>query len=106
MSVLYGPNDILRAPRRIAAKEHARERRLHRCPFDDRHSLLVELDADVALHPRKGVVLTYGEDDIVAGNRHQIDHLAGLLAVPFSPAKPLELHGHQLAVHWADHLLS
>ena len=42
-------------------------RRLHRHRIDDRHAVLVELDADVALDPRERVLLADRQDHVVAG---------------------------------------
>src|SRR5262249_4312350 len=73
------PNDVLRAERRVAAEEHARQRASHSGLIDLRHAPLVELDADVALDPRKGVLLADRDKDVVARNglvrlagRHQL----------------------------------
>ena len=60
--------------------------------------VLVEVDADVALDPRERVLLTDGENDVVARDHDGVDHFALLLAVFFGPAQPLELHADELAV--------
>src|ERR1051325_2575986 len=98
MSVRDRPDDILRAPGGVAAEEDARLGRLHRGAIDDRHPLLVEVDADVALHPGESVLLADGDNHIVAGNSHRVDHFAGLLSILFGPLEPLELHRDELAV--------
>src|ERR1051325_2602070 len=54
ISVLHGPDDVLRAPRRVAAEEHARPRARERRAIHLRH-LILELHAHVALDPRKRV---------------------------------------------------
>src|SRR5437870_3417481 len=66
MPVLHGPDDVLGTPGRVAAEEHAGTRRLHREAIDGRHVVLIEVDADVALDPGKGVLLPDREDDVVA----------------------------------------
>jgi len=67
-------------------------------PVDDRHVVRVEIDADVlvSLDPGEGVVLSDREDDVVAGQRHRIDHLTALPAVLLEPAQALELHADEL----------
>ena len=67
MAVLDRPDDVLRSERRVAAEEHARPRRLEGRLVDHRHVPLVELDAEVALDPREGVLLADREDHVVAG---------------------------------------
>ena len=64
--VLHRPDDVLRAPRGVAAEEHAGAGGLEGGLVDDRHVPLAELDADVALDPGKGVFLADGQDDVVA----------------------------------------
>ena len=98
MSVFHGPDDVLRSPGGIAAEEHVGARRLERCLVHHWHVPLVERDADVALDPREGVVLTDGEDDRVARHDDRLNHRAGLTPVRRGPLQPLELHADELAV--------
>ena len=64
------PDDVLRAERRIASEVHAGAGRRHRRLVDHRHSVPVELDAEVALDPRKGIFLPDRDQHVVAGNVH------------------------------------
>src|SRR4051812_24837060 len=98
MAVLHCPDDVLRTPCRVAAEEHTGARALHRHLVDDRHAPFVERDADVALDPRERVVLTDGENDLVAGQYDGAGHRADLLAVLLAPHELLELHADELAV--------
>ena len=65
VAVLHGPDDVLRAEGGVAAEEHPRARGLEGDLVDHRHVPLVELDAEIALDPREGVLLADGEDDVV-----------------------------------------
>ncbi len=98
MSVLDGPDDVLRSPRGVAAEEDARRGRHHRRPIHHRHPVLVELDPDVALDPRERVLLADREDDVVAREHHRLDDLTLLLSVLFRPAQNLDLHPDELPV--------
>src|SRR6185295_4364038 len=80
VSVLHGPDDVLGSPRGVTAEEHSGMRRLHRLLIDHRHSVRIELDADVAFDPGKGVLLPDGENDVVARQHYRVDHLALLFA--------------------------
>ena len=60
------PDDVLRAERRVAAEEHAGARRRHRRRVDDRHAVLVEREADIALDPRERVLLPDRDQHVVA----------------------------------------
>src|SRR6516165_593008 len=62
----YGPDDIFWPERGIAAKEHVRQGRLHCLRVDLWHVPTVELDADVALDPRKGILLADRDQHVVA----------------------------------------
>src|SRR5512139_784418 len=73
VAVGHGPDDVLGAERRVASEEDARQRRLQRLRIEHRHAPLVELDADVALDPGKGVLLAHGHQHLVA-----IEALLGL----------------------------
>src|SRR6267143_2027758 len=68
VAVRNGPDDILRPERGVAAEENIRQARLHRLGIDLGHAPAVEFDADVALDPRKGVLLSYRDQDVVARN--------------------------------------
>ena len=67
MAMLHGPDDVLGAPRGISADKHAVTRGLEGGVIHDRHVPFVELDADITLDPREGVVLPDREDYVVAG---------------------------------------
>src|SRR5512133_1439090 len=98
MAVLYGPDDVLRSPRRVAAEEDAWVVALHGRLVDNRHSVGVEVDADVALDPRKGVLLTDRENDVVARDDDRLDHFTLLPAALLIPAQLLELETYQPAI--------
>src|SRR5688500_10703136 len=98
MAVLHCPDDVLRTPCRVAAEEHTGARALHGHLVDDRHAPLVERDADVALDPRERVVLTDGENDLVARQDDGAGHGADLLAVLLAPHELLELHADELSI--------
>src|SRR5579871_1311575 len=66
MAMLDRPDDVLRAEGRIAAEEHLRARRLKGDRIDLRQVEAIELDADVALDPGEGILLSDCENDIVA----------------------------------------
>src|SRR6516165_4785499 len=66
VAVGNGPDDVLRPKRGVAAKEYFRQGRLHRLRIDLRHVPAVKLDADVALDPREGVLLTDRDQHVVA----------------------------------------
>jgi hypothetical protein len=65
VAVGHRPDDVLRAPRSVAAEEHAFARGLEGLLVDLGHAPLVELDADVALDPGERALLPDGEDDRV-----------------------------------------
>src|SRR5262249_22488814 len=98
VSVLDGPDDVLRSPRGVAAEKNVGPRGLHRQTIDYRHAVLVEVDADVALDPRKRVLLADGEDDVVAWNHDAVDDLTLRLAVVVEPAQAVELEADELSV--------
>src|SRR5712691_6402629 len=59
MPMGYSPDNVLRAEGRVAAEEDLRLRRLHGDLVHERHAVLVELDARVALDPGEGVLLPH-----------------------------------------------
>src|SRR5262245_45993596 len=71
----HRPDDVLWAKRGVAAEEHARVGRCHRCGIDLRHVPLVELNPDVALDPRESVFLADRDQHVVA--REVLIRLAG-----------------------------
>src|SRR5690606_34645919 len=76
MTMLDGPDDVLRPARRIAAEETAGQRRLVRDRIDDRHVPFVELDTEIALDPRERVLLADREHDVVARDHDLVDDAA------------------------------
>src|SRR5205823_269953 len=66
MAVRHGPDDVLRAPGRIAAEEYAGPGRHHGNLVDLRHAPFVELEADVALDPGEAVFLANRHQHVVA----------------------------------------
>src|SRR5260370_1197683 len=62
MPVLDGPDDVLGSEGRVAAEVNALARGTKGVFVDDRHAPLVELDAEIALDPRKGVFLADREN--------------------------------------------
>ena len=99
MAVLDRPDDVLGAPRRVAAYEYPGTRRHEGGLVDDRHVPVVEVDPDVAFDPREGRVLPDGQDDLVA-----LDDLAVVdlgtepSALALVPGHQVEDHALQLAV--------
>ena len=75
VSMRHRPDDVLWAKRRVAAEEHARVGRCHRCGIDLRHVPFVELNPDVALHPRECVFLADRDKHVIA--RQVLIRLAG-----------------------------
>src|SRR5713226_8376493 len=67
MSVFDGPDDVLGPECRIAAEKHLQPRGLKGDLVHLGHIPFIELDPDALLDPRKGVLLTDGENDVVAG---------------------------------------
>ena len=65
MPVLHGPDDVLRTPGGVATHEDAFPRGHEGGPIDHGHVPLAELDPDVALDPREGVVLSDRQDHVV-----------------------------------------
>src|SRR5438034_6793093 len=98
MSVLHRPNDVLRTPRRVAAEENAGERGLHRRLVHHRHAVLVEIDPDVALDPRKRVVLPDRQNDFVAGKYDGVEYLADLPPILLTPFHALEFHPDEFSI--------
>src|SRR6266513_5737037 len=98
MSVLDCPDNVCRSPCGIATKENARLGALHRHLVHNRHVPFVEVDADVALDPRKRVVLTDGENYFVAWEYDGIDNLGCLTYVRLAPFQSLELHSNKFSV--------
>ena len=72
MAVTDGPNDVLRPPRGVTAKEHLRVGRLERHLVDRGHAPLAERHAGIFLDPRKRVVLADGHQHVVALDRHHL----------------------------------
>ena len=96
MAMLDGPDDVLRAPRRVAAEENPGRVRLHGRLVDHRHVPLIELDAEIAFDPGERVFLADGEDHVVGRKEHRVERLRVLrLGVPF---QALELHADELSV--------
>src|SRR5262245_41026668 len=98
MPMRDGPDDVLRSPRRIAAEEHAGARRLHRDTVDHRHSMFVEVDADIAFDPRERVLLADRENDVVARNHDAAQDFTLLLSILLEPAQPIQLETHELSI--------
>src|SRR4029079_11737375 len=96
--VLHGPDDVFGAPRGVTAEEPSGMRRLHRLLVDDRHSVRIEVDADIAFDPGEGILLPDGEDDVVAQEHNRIDYLALLFAAFLAPAESLELEPDEPAI--------
>src|SRR6202035_5514636 len=72
MGVFYGPDDVLRPPRRVAAEEDAGAAGLERDLVHLGHVVLVEFDAEIALDPGKRVILADRKNDVVAGKYYGI----------------------------------
>ncbi len=97
MAVRDRPDDVLRPERRVSAEEHAGARGRHRRLVDDRHPPLVEFDPEVALDPRKRVLLADRDQHIVAGEmdvglagRHELAPALGVaLGATFSNMTPV-----------------
>src|ERR1700736_3231330 len=66
VSVLDGPDDVLGPECRVAAKKHLRPRGLKGELVHLGHIPFIEFDTDALLDPRKGVLLTDGENDVIA----------------------------------------
>ena len=90
VSVLDGPDDVLRSPRRVAAEKDAGLGRHHRRAIHHGHAVLVELEADVALDPLERVLLADGEDDVVARQHDRLDrlHSSAFRSLPSSAERP------------------
>ena len=68
MSVLYCPNDVLRTPGGITSDENTFTGG-HECgTVNNRHVPFSELDTDVALDPRKRIVLPDREHNVICWN--------------------------------------
>ncbi len=63
-----GPDDVLRTEGGVTAEEDVWNGRLMRPRLQLRQTPAVELQADVALDPGKGVLLPDGDEDVVAGD--------------------------------------
>ncbi len=70
VAVRDGPDDVLGAEGGIATEEDVGPRRGHRHLIDHRHAVAVELDADVALDPRKRIFLADSHQHVVARDMH------------------------------------
>src|ERR1700722_11304893 len=68
VTVRHGPDDVLGTERGVAAEEYLWIGRAHGPGVDLGHVPLVELDATVALDPRKCVLLANRNQDVVAGH--------------------------------------
>ena len=88
--MFFGPE------RGVASEEDLGKRGLQRRRIEHGHVPLVELDAEIALDPREGVLLADGEDHIVAGEEDGFESLRfpGLHV----PLEALEVHADKLAV--------
>src|SRR5579864_2789419 len=101
MAVRHGPDDVLRPERRVAAEEYFRIGRLVRHRIDDRHVPLVEFKADVALDPGESILLTDGDEHVIAlhqdvrfAGRYQLAPALGI----FLGLDLFEQHAAELAV--------
>src|SRR5207302_11043576 len=100
VAVLDRPDDVLRSEGGIAAEVDAGARRLESGRIDDRHVPFVELDAEIALDPREGVLLADREDHVVRGQEVLSDDARGGDApAGGGPAfDPVEAHPGEAAV--------
>src|SRR5271170_1165750 len=80
------PDDVFATKGGVAAKEHLGQRRLHRLRIDLGHVPAVEFNSDVALDPRKGVLLADRDQDVFArdmdvglAGRDQVAAAAGVV---------------------------
>src|SRR5580700_6493096 len=91
MAVRHRPDDILRPERGVAAEEHFWIGRGHGRGSDLRHIPLVERDAAIALDPGEGILLSDGDQHVVAGK--VLIRLAGRyqIAAAFGVAHRLDL---------------
>ena len=94
VTVCDGPDNIFGTKGRITAEEHALSRTHHRSLVDDRAVPLIEIDANIPLDPRKRVVLTDRENDVVARNH---DFSNG--ATPVDIAVVIDLVFHPIKFH-------
>src|ERR1051326_8127293 len=100
--MLDGPDDVLGTPSRVAAEEHARAARLHGHRVNLGHIPLSELDSDVVLDPGEGVVLSDGENHVVARKDNGVDDFGvPCLGVPFDA---LEFHSRQSSIFYHEPL--
>src|SRR5580658_4785756 len=111
MAMGYGPDDVFGPEGGITAEEHSGQGRLHRFGVDHRHAPAIEFEADIALDPRKGVLLADGDQHVIARNhdvrlagRHQIAPALGVTLgpdlleahPPQTPAVVEKLLGHHI----------
>src|SRR5580698_886334 len=94
VAMLYRPDDVLRAERRVPAEEHPGAGRLERRGVDRRHIPLVELDTQVALDPGEGVLLADGENHVISRQK-----LLGHDALAGNPALRIEVIFHLVEQH-------
>ncbi len=98
VAMLHGPDDVGWSERRVPSKEHpwpgGHERRL----VHHRHVPLPELETDVPLHERKGIVLPDGENDRVAREDLAADDFLLESRFRLHGAEPVELHPCERAV--------
>ena len=90
VAVRHRPDDVLRPEGGVAAEEHLGVGRAHGPGIDLGHAPLVELDADVALDPGKGVLLADRDQHVVA--REMLVGLAGRHQVAAALGVVLGLH--------------
>ena len=98
--MLYSPNYVLWSEGRITTKKHAVATAHHRGLVHDRAVPVVEFDANVALYPREGIVLTDRQHNIIAWNYFLTGDSTAIdatLVIDFV-FHQLKLHADQLAI--------
>src|SRR5690606_8162138 len=94
-------DDVLGAKGRVAAEEHFRVGRLVSDFVNDRHIPFAEVEADIALDPRKRVFLPDGDQHVIAFEEHMIFAGGNQRALAVAVVNRLhffEGHADQLAV--------
>ena len=106
MSVRHRPYDVLGPERGIAAKKDTVPRTHHGLCVDDRAVPIIEFDANIALDPRKRVVLPDRQDHVVTGKRHFVDDFAAIDTPVLVDVVFHQLKGHadELAVLYDEFL--
>ena len=94
MTVGDRPDDVLGTESRVTPKKYAFTGAHHGRLVDNRAIPFIEFDADVALYPRKRIVLADGEDYVVTGNRRFADHGAAVDAAVIVDLVLHQLEGH------------